>query len=61
MFAAEIISNEIPTLKAEDSVQKALDRLSDFKLKHLPIVNEGMLVGLVSEDDYSTFMITIHF
>ncbi|MFD2286480.1 CBS domain-containing protein [Pedobacter petrophilus] len=51
MFAEEIISNEIPTLKADDSVQKALDRLSDFKLKHLPIVNEGVLVGLVSEDD----------
>lgn len=51
MFAEEIISNEIPTLKADDSVQKALDRLSDFKLKHLPIVNEGVFVGLVSEDD----------
>lgn len=51
MFAAEIISNDIPTLNINDSVQKALDRLNDFKLKHLPVVNDGLLVGLVSEDD----------
>ena len=51
MFAEEIISNEIPTLKSNDSVQKALDRLNDFKLKHLPVVTDGVLLGLASEDD----------
>lgn len=51
MFAEEIISNDIPTLNIDDSVQKALDRLNDFKLKHLPVVHDGVLVGLVSEDD----------
>ncbi|MDQ0638000.1 Mg/Co/Ni transporter MgtE [Pedobacter sp. W3I1] len=51
MFAAEIISDAIPSLKAGDTVQKALDRMNDFKLKHLPVVNEVTLLGLVSEDD----------
>ncbi|NTE02995.1 CBS domain-containing protein [Agrobacterium tumefaciens] len=51
MFAEEIISNDIPTLDINDSVQKALDRLNDFKLKHLPVVNDSVLLGLVSEDD----------
>lgn len=51
MFAAEIISDAIPSLRTVDTVQKALDRMNDFKLKHLPVVNEATLLGLVSEDD----------
>ncbi|SDE08071.1 CBS domain-containing protein [Pedobacter soli] len=51
MFAQEIISNVIPTLSSDDTVQKALDRMNDFKLKHLPVVNESAFVGLVAEDD----------
>ncbi|CAH0315213.1 Inosine-5'-monophosphate dehydrogenase [Pedobacter sp. Bi27] len=51
MFAAEIISDAIPSLRVDDTVQKALDRMNDFKLKHLPVVNEVTLLGLVSEDD----------
>jgi len=51
MLAAELISNVIPPLKTSDTVQKALERLSEFKLYHLPIVNENQFLGLVSEDD----------
>jgi len=51
MFAAEIISDAIPSLRTDDTVQRALDRMNDFKLKHLPVVNEVTLLGLVSEDD----------
>ncbi|KQM67175.1 hypothetical protein ASE74_06845 [Pedobacter sp. Leaf216] len=51
MFAAEIISDAIPSLRTDDTVQKALDRMNDFKVKHLPVVNEVTLLGLVSEDD----------
>ncbi|RLJ76673.1 CBS domain-containing protein [Pedobacter alluvionis] len=51
MFAAEIISDSIPSLRTDDTVQRALDRMNDFKLKHLPVVNEVTLLGLVSEDD----------
>jgi len=51
MFAAEIISNAIPSLRTDDTVQNALDRMNEFKLKHLPVVNEVAFFGLVSEDD----------
>ncbi|WP_316808936.1 CBS domain-containing protein [Pedobacter agri] len=51
MFAAEIISKAIPSLKTNDTVQKALDRMSEFKVKHLPVVNELTFLGLVAEDD----------
>ncbi|MFI5450594.1 CBS domain-containing protein [Pedobacter sp. UC225_61] len=51
MFAVELISNVIPPLKTSDSVRKALERMSEFKLYHLPIVNEAQFLGLVSEDE----------
>nr|WP_199082030.1 CBS domain-containing protein [Pedobacter sp. ASV19] len=51
MFASELISNVIPPLRTSDTVQKALDRLSEFKLYHLPIVNETQFLGLVAEEE----------
>jgi CBS domain-containing protein len=51
MFASELISNSIPPLKTSDTVQKSLDRMAEFKLYHLPIVNETQFLGLVAEDD----------
>jgi len=51
MFASELISNSIPPLKTSDSVQKALERMTEFKLSHLPIVNEQQFLGLLAEDE----------
>jgi acetoin utilization protein AcuB len=51
MVAAELISNIIPPLRTSDTVQKALERMGEFKLYHLPIVNESQFLGLVSEDE----------
>ena len=51
MFAEDIISNVIPPLKTDDTVQKALDRMNEFKLKHMPVVNDVQFLGLLSEDD----------
>jgi len=51
MFAAEIISDAIPSLRTDHTVQNALDRMNDFKVKHLPVVKEATLLGLVAEDD----------
>ena len=51
MIASELISTVIPPLKTSDSIQKALDRMADFKVNHLPIVNGTQFLGLLSEDD----------
>lgn len=51
MIAEELISNVIPTLKTSDTVQKALERMIEFKLYHLPIVNETQFLGLISEEE----------
>jgi acetoin utilization protein AcuB len=51
MFASELISNSIPPLKTSDSVQKSLERMTEFKLYHLPIVNETQFLGLLAEEE----------
>lgn len=51
MRAAQLISYAVPPLKLSDNGDKALSWMSDFHVRHLPIVEEGQLVGIVSEDD----------
>jgi acetoin utilization protein AcuB len=51
MFASELISNIIPPLRTSDTVQKSLERMTEFKIFHLPIVNENQFLGLLAEED----------
>ena len=51
MVAQQLISDVIPPLKTSDPIQKALDRMAEFRVNHLPIVNELQLLGLISDED----------
>jgi acetoin utilization protein AcuB len=51
MLAIELIANAIPPVHTSDSIQKVFDRMAEFRVCHLPIVNEEQFLGLVSEDD----------
>ncbi|MBB5636253.1 CBS domain-containing protein [Pedobacter cryoconitis] len=50
MFASELISNSIPPLQTTETVHTALDRMAEFKLNHLPVLNNGTFLGIVAED-----------
>jgi CBS domain-containing protein len=51
MVAQQLISDVIPPLKTSDTLQTVLDRMSEFRVSHLPIVNELQLLGVVSDTD----------
>ena len=51
MIAAELISNIISPLEISDTVKKALEKMSEFKLYHLPILENQLFLGLVAEDE----------
>jgi acetoin utilization protein AcuB len=51
MLAIELIADAIPPVHTSDSIQKALDRMVEFRIRHLPIVNEEQFLGLLSESD----------
>ncbi|MBL7950658.1 MAG: CBS domain-containing protein [Flavobacteriales bacterium] len=51
MHAIDLITQDIPPLKPQDDVSRALDWLEEFKVSHLPVVSEGRLVGMVRDQD----------
>jgi len=51
MLTAELINNNIPRLQLQDSISKALQLTSDYRVTHLPVVSEEKYLGMISEDD----------
>lgn len=51
MLALDLINKDIPRLKPQDSIGKALQLINDFGATHLPVVYENKYLGLISEDD----------
>jgi acetoin utilization protein AcuB len=51
MFAVELISDAIPPIYPSDPIQKAVDRMIEFRVRHLPIVSEDLFLGLLAESD----------
>jgi len=52
MVAIELIADVIPPVHTSDTIQKVYDRMVEFRLRHLPIVNEKQFLGLIAEDDF---------
>ncbi len=51
MIAEELITNSIVPLRTSDTGEEAHSVMAEFYVKHLPIVNNTQLLGLVSEED----------
>lgn len=51
MLVEDLITDEIPPLKTSDTVEMALDWMEQFKVSHLPVVENRDLVGIVAESD----------
>jgi CBS-domain-containing membrane protein len=51
MIAYELISDLIVPLKTSDSVDTAISMMAEFKVSHLPVVNNRAYLALVTEDD----------
>lgn len=56
MHASALISYSIPPLKLTDKGEKALSWMNDFHVRHLPVVEDGMFLGLLSEDEVLNFV-----
>lgn len=51
MLASALISDTIPPLRTSDTGLKALNWMDEFRVAHLPIVNNHELLGLISDTD----------
>jgi signal-transduction protein with cAMP-binding, CBS, and nucleotidyltransferase domain len=51
MTAKTLIEHDIPALSPQQTGRDALQMLGEYHVKHLPVVHEGKLVGILSEED----------
>ena len=56
MYASSLISYSVPPLKTTDTGVKALLWMNDFHVRHLPVVEDGKLLGILSEDEVLNFI-----
>jgi acetoin utilization protein AcuB len=50
MIAEELINHMIPPLKPSDDGHKAIVWMDEFRCNHLPVVDDGQLLGFISEE-----------
>ncbi len=58
MLAQDLITDEIPPLKTSDSGIMVINWMDEFKVSHLPIVNNHEYLGLISDTDILDLNIT---
>lgn len=51
MLAENLISTAVLPLRTSDTGKAAISIMEDFNVRHLPIVNDKQLLGLISEED----------
>jgi len=51
MLAIDLISDEIPVLTPTDTLQQAVTWMDEFKMTHLPVVEQQKYIGIISESD----------
>lgn len=51
MLAIELAADNIPPVSTTDTIQLALDRMVEFRVRHLPVVNDHVFIGLLAEAD----------
>jgi len=51
MLAIELAADTIQPVTTTDTIQKAIDRMVEFRVRHLPVVNEQQFIGLLAEND----------
>lgn len=51
MIIRNLIKDTVPSLKLTDSGVRALNWMETFQLRHLPVINEGEYMGLISDND----------
>jgi CBS domain-containing protein len=49
--AREMEQGEVYTLRPDDSIQHACDMMAQHKVRRLPVVEDGRIVGMVSQAD----------
>lgn len=56
-FIREIMTEHPETVCPDDSIEYCMKKMTDKRIRHLPVIEEGMLTGLISIGDVVKFII----
>src|SRR3978361_2371284 len=51
MKVSEIMTRDVITLFEEDNLERVNQELGVFRFRHLPVVDDGKVVGILSQQD----------
>jgi len=51
LLVREVMSTEVLTTSLEDSLQDAMRLMTNHRIRHLPVMNHGQLLGIISIGD----------
>jgi len=54
----DILSTNVATIAPDDTVEEAMRRMTDKHIRHLPVVEDGKLAGMVSIGDMVNWIIS---
>ena len=55
---ADIMTHNVRTVRLDDSVQACLQLMTDNRIRHLPVIEEGELTGIISIGDCVNWIIS---
>ena len=55
---AEIMTRAVRTCGPHDSVKHLMDTMTRYRVRHLPVVEEGKLVGIIGKEDVLKTLMT---
>jgi CBS domain-containing protein len=58
MPLSEVMTRKVVTCATADTVAVLMERMTDGKFRHLPVVDDGRLVGIISIGDVVKFRLT---
>ncbi len=59
MEATDIMSSQLVTLGPTATVRDAIRLLEDLEIRHLPIIDDGKLIGMVSDRDLREYRLPL--
>lgn len=54
---SEIMSTELTTVKPETTLENCMELMTEKRIRHLPVLDGGQVVGIVSIGDIVKFMV----
>jgi CBS domain-containing protein len=55
----EVMSTELTTVRSEQSVTECMELMTDKRIRHLPVVDDGALSGVISIGDVVMSVISV--